>query len=234
MSLLTIVQNASNMCSLPEPATVVNNTNQATKEMLSILNSLGTELMQEFSWSVLRKEGTFTTVAAAEQVTVATEWTDLDRFLPETFFNRTERRKIFGPVTAQIWQWDRSVVSQTVFDTVYFRDGKLFLTPNPSAGESVYFEYISKNWCKSSGGTGQSAFAADTDLGVIDELILQLGLIYRWKQQHSFPYAEDQQRFNLHVNRRFGQETPRAKLNLAGARLNDLMDPNIPDNSWTL
>ena len=69
---------------------------------------------------------------------------------------------------------------------------------------------------------------------MLDDHILTLGLIYRWKQQHGFPYAEDQQRFALHVAQRFGQETPRAKLNLTGSRLSDLVDPNVHDNSWTL
>jgi len=234
LSLLSIVQTASNLCSLPQPATVINNGNQATQEMLSTLNVLGLELMRDTPWAVLRKEGSLTTLAAAEQATVATAWADLDRFLPETFFNRTTRRKIFGPVTAQIWQWDRAVINQTVFDTIYLREGKLFLTPTPAAGEDIAFEYISKHWCQSAGGTGKPAFAADTDVGVLDEHLLTLGLIYRWKQQHGFPYAEDQQRFNLHAAKRFGQETPKAKLNLAGARPNDLVDPNVPDSSWTL
>ena len=228
------MQTASNLCSLPQPATVINNSNQATQEMLSTLNVLGLELMRETPWAVLRKEGSLTTLAAPEQAVVTTACSDLDRFLPETFFNRTKRCKIFGPVTAQIWQWDRAVISQTVFDTIYLREGKLFLTPTPTAGDEIAFEYVSKNWCRSAGGTGQSAFAADTDVGVLDEHLLTLGLIARWKQQHGFPYAEDQQRFNLQAAKRFGQETPRAKLSLSGSRLNDLIDPNVPDSSWAL
>jgi hypothetical protein len=48
------------------------------------------------------------------------------------------------------------------------------------------FEYQSTYFCQSSAGADQSAWAADTDVGVLDENLMELGVIWRFKKKNGW------------------------------------------------
>jgi hypothetical protein len=82
--------------------------------------------------------------------------------------------------------------------TFRIRGDALLMSPNPPAGETVAYEYVSKNFCKAAGGTGQADWALDADLGRLDEGLMALGLVWRFRQVKGLSYAED---LNLYERR---------------------------------
>jgi hypothetical protein len=105
----------------------------------------------------------------------------------------------YGSLDPQSWQNYKAWGISNPFPKYRIRGGLLLLMPVPSAGDSYYFEYQSANWCASSGGTGQSSWAADTDVGLLDENLMTAGLIWRWKQAKGFDYAEDFRKYQTRV-----------------------------------
>jgi hypothetical protein len=179
MTLLSIVQDAVDEVGVGPIATVAGNQDPLALKLLRLVNKGGKALMKSAVWQVLRKERTFTSIAGLEQT--GTLPADFDRFVPETFWDRTNVKLISGPVSAVEWQGmvaNDYAGEQTKF---IYRGDSVSIIPSYSAGVSLAFEYVSKNWCEDSGGSGQTAFAADTDVGILDEELLTLSLIVTGK-----------------------------------------------------
>ena len=70
--------------------------------------------------------------------------------------------------------------------------GQMQFAPTPADGAQASFPYVSKNFGRSANGaTPISVFSNDGDSFVLNERLLTLGLIWRWKAQKGLEYAED-------------------------------------------
>jgi len=185
MTLLTIVQGALDEVNGPDLATLAGNTDPSAKKMLRIVNKCGLDLMRAVPWQVLRKEQTFTTISGETQTAILPS--DFDRFVPEAFWDRTEKRKIDGPVSSVEWQGLKATAYSGTRRKYIYRGGAVSILPAYSAGNSLAFEYISKNWCQASDETPQSAFAADTDTGILDEELLTLATRFAYLESEGLP-----------------------------------------------
>ena len=143
------------------------------------------------------KEKPFTCTAAAAQTGAIAS--DYDRIVEESFFNRTQKRPVFGPISAQDWQFMQAVVAATLVESYRVRGDSILITPTPNGTDTYAYEYVSNLWCQSSGGTGQSAWASDTDTGVLSEELMTLGIIWRFLQKGGFDYAEAFRDYELQV-----------------------------------
>lgn len=233
MSLLTIIQSAAVKIGFEQPQTVIGNTEQFVVELLAYVNEEGRELVKRGNWQILTKEKTHTTLAQESQTGMYP--TDYDHMIDETLWNRSRRRRLYGPVSSQEWQALKATASSPFDDTVVLRGGAFLLNPAPAAGETIAFEYVSKNFCQSSGGTGQTAFAADTDTGVLPEELLELGTIVRFKAQKGLDFTVDLAKYETQVNMALNTDKPKVTVDLSESRNYYGRSPGvvIPEGSWT-
>jgi hypothetical protein len=199
MSLLTIIQNACDVIGIPRPNAVIGSTDTQVRQLLAIANNEGKALAREFSWQALTKEETFTTVAAELQGDLADIADDVNWQLTGTYWNRTKAVRTLGAVSPQTWQARKALLVNGIYSEFRIKEKKLYLIPAPPAGETIAFEYVSKNWCQSSGGTGRQAWAADSDTGVLDEYLMELGVIFRWLRQKRLSYGEEMREYAIQV-----------------------------------
>lgn len=174
MTLLTIVQRAARGVGIPVPDAVAGSSDPQVLQLLEATNKIGEDLMQEFDWNILTKEHTFSTVALEEQVDLSTI-TNFNRIKDETMFNRSKRRPVWGPLDPDEWQARKALVTAGFQDLFRIRGNAILFSNTPAAGETVAFEFVSKNWVGNSGITGKDLFDTDTDVGVLDERLLQRG-----------------------------------------------------------
>ena len=230
MSLLSLIQTVTALLSLPVPATVVGSSDRQVLQMLALANEEGQTLASAHNWQILNEEFRFTTTATQSQATSIPS--DLARWLPNSFFNRTTRRPITGPITPRQWQW---IQAQPVYSTVYLafreRTGTFLFAPTPPAGQSIYGEYISKNWCQSIGLVGQSTWQADTDTALLDETLMALGLRWRFLKAKGLEYGEDFATYERQVEQARGNDGGSTMLSLAPQPV-DLNRVNLPDGSF--
>lgn len=213
MSLLTICQAVADEAGIePRPTSVIGSSQPVVLRLLRYANKTGTQLMKKVAWQVLRKERTFTSVATETQTSILPS--DFDRFVPETFWNRSSQELITGPVTGKEWQ---SLKASSYSSTPKFayRGSAVLVIPTPSAGDSFAFEYVSKNWCQSSVGTGQSAWAADIDTGVLDEELMTRGLKYVYLTDEGLPNAQAANDFDDYFNTLLSNDQPDSGIMLA-------------------
>lgn len=234
MSFLTLIQASAKELGLANPASAYNATDPQVVQLVALAQREGKELSQEFPWQVLTKEATFTSVALADQTTATAIPTDFDRFVNESFFNRTRKRPVFGPISPQDWQFTQAIVATTLVESFRVRGNSFLLTPTPSAGDSYAYEYISTKWCQSSGGTAQTAWAADTDTGLLSEDLMTLGIIWRFLRAKGFDYAEAFRTYEIAKAKAVSKDGGKKTLNAAWAPDLGPRSPFIPEGNWNL
>lgn len=198
MTLLTLAQAAADEVDLSRPATLISNSDPGAQKMLRYANKAGDHLMRAYAWQELRREQTFTALAQETQTGILPS--DFDRFVPETFWDRTNRYMVSGPVSAAHWNADKAGGYDGPRRHFILRDNAIATIPAFDGGEALAFEYVSNQWCESSGGTGQSAWAADTDVFRLDDNLFIAALVYEWLEGEGQPsadaYGQFMQRFN--------------------------------------
>ena len=230
MSLLTIVQDACDLLSIPRPDSVEDSTDQQVRQLFVLANEEGRELSKGYDWQVLREQYTFTTVASAAQTSAVPA--DLDHFISNSFFNRTTRRNIIGPITPQQWQ---AIQAQPQLNRVFLafvqRHGQFLVTPTPAAGETIAYEYITKNWAYSDTDVPKDRFTADTDETFLDEWLFVLGLRWRFLKSKGLEYAEDFRTYQTQINQVMARDGGNSELSITGDD-SYVLSPNIPEGSF--
>jgi hypothetical protein len=215
MTYLSIVQNACDELSQPRPMAVAASTDQQIVQLRALVNRAGKDLADRYPWQALRQEFNFTTTATEAQPATMIP-ADFLHWVPNSFFNRSTRRPIVGPITPQQWQWLKARVAYASIYLAWMERANQFLIiPTPPAGQNVYGEYMSKNWALSAGGTPQNQFVADADTTFLDEDLITLGAIWRWLQRKGLDYAEAMSDYERMLERAMGHDGGQTSLLLA-------------------
>lgn len=233
MTLLSVVQDVCARLSLTIPAVVVGSTDSQVLQLYALANKAGHDLGQSFPWQALMEEKTFVTVAASVQPTALPA--DFDRFVPNSFNNRTTRRPIIGPVTPQQWQW---LIAQPAYSTIFLmyreRQGQFLIGPPtvaPPAGQTIAYEYISAYWAKSSVGAPQLKYLADTDLTFLDESLIADAVVWMFLRAKGLSYAEEMKTYERNLDQQQARDGGSTQL-LLSPRVLDLDRMNLPDGNF--
>ena len=196
MSLITICQDTASALGLRQPATIAGSSDLTAQILFRLANEAGRHLKGYHDWQNLIVQKTFTSLATQEQTNAlpSTGAAQYDRMVYNAeVWNRTSNQRFWGPMPQRYWERLASGLV-TAGAPGYWRiiGNQLNILPVMTAGQTIAFEYITKNWCQSSGGTGQTAFAADTDTAKIDEELFVLEMVWRFRKSRGFAqYAED-------------------------------------------
>ena len=232
MSLLTIVQGACGQLNLVQPPAVVSASDQQTAQLLALARQGGKELARRFDWQTLIREATFLTAAAEQQTTLASI-TGFARIIDGTMWNRTQSRPVHGPLTPEEWQHRKAATAQAGIDHCFrIRGDAILFSPEPPAGDTVAFEYVSSQWCRSAGGAGQSDWLADSDSALIDEEILRLDLVWRFLKAKGLDYTEEFRTCEQALADLFGADAGKPVINFSGTQTG--VGLNVPDGNWDL
>lgn len=201
MSLLTVVQRFCRRTNITVPSTVYGSSDPQIRQIMSLLEEEGNDLSGRGDWNELTFQAIHVTTAAEDQGDIDTIATNGYRYIKNnTFWNRALRLPVYGPLNGQDWQAIKAV---TVVGPRYhwrMRSGRLLINPVPAEGQTFAFEYVSWNWITDSTGvTYKQYFSSDSDLPLLPEEILTLGLRWRWKKEKGFSYEEEFRTYENHV-----------------------------------
>lgn len=230
MTLLTICQNACDRLGFVRPSGVVSSTDQNTRVLFGLANEEGKQLARRYPWQRITKEYTFATSDGDESYALPD---DFDRMINDTFFNRTQLERVTGPISEEDWQHTQATLVNYVNPAFRFRGNQILITPTPSATETLAFEYLSTEWCQSSdGNTDRSAWAADTDVGLLDEELMTLGVIWRFLASRGMDYAEAMQKYEVEVYQATLRDGARPRITTSPSMMDRI--PNAPRVPETL
>jgi hypothetical protein len=229
MTLLTIVRNSADRLGLGRPSSVVSSTDPNAVALLAMAQEEGKTLARRHEWQVLQSEYTFPTAASTASYALPT---DFDRILKETVFNRTSRRRMLGDLTPAQWQETQASLVTMVNPAFRIRGNLFLISPTPSAIETVAYEYMTNKWCESSGGTAQTEWLSDTDVGKLSEDIMTLGVIWRWKRAKGLDYGEDMNSYEMEVAKSILNDGARTRIDTSCTERDRV--PNAPQVPETL
>lgn len=230
MNVLQLCQAACYESNLPAPSSLYGSTDPAALQLLNLFYSVGRELRQAKCWVQLKKTATITTSAGDTTYDLPT---DFYASVLDTFWDQSNSRRVLGPRSDS--EFNELLYGVT---TTAYKECRIFgvpgtqqiqIVPEPGAGETLSFDYITKNWILHS-GSGAEAIAADTDTCVFDDDLMIIGLKSRLYQEKGWEWE------SLYTD--YKSRITAAQARFAGYRLGSMypkqryLETNIPDGTF--
>lgn len=233
MTLLTIVQDAADLIGIPRPNAVASATDTQTRRLLALANIGGRAMARRYRWQAFTDVANFTTANQEEQGSLSTLAPNFLYIVNQTMWNR-DTQDYIPAIDAVDWQEQKATVSTGPYYNYRIRDDKILFYPVPAAGDDIYFEYASTNWCEDSGGTGQAKFEADTDVSRLDENLHVMDVRWRFKAAIGLDYAEDFREFETQLAQSMAHDGGKRILHLDEGESRDMPSARAPDGSWNI
>lgn len=191
MSILTIAQEVAKRCGLAVPTSFVSGTDRVSVELVSVINDAAQEIAEGYDWQILRNVATITGDGSTEAFDLPS---DYDRMLVKSQLWSSSLETPLTPIPdhdrwlgLDVQSFDFVINAWTLYG------GQIRIKPELATGVTVQYFYVSDKIYADSGGTAKSTFNADGDTFRIDERLLELMAIWRWKASKGQMYAEEMQ-----------------------------------------
>lgn len=170
---------------------------------------------------------------------------DFLRIITDTEWDRGRRWPMIGPRTPQQWQLYKSGLIGTATFQRRWRIKQLTqlageptdyfcIDPVPSDnGTPLVFEYVSNAWCRSSTGTLQTRWLADTDVGLLDEYLIALDARWRFLNRLGLAYSAERDEAEREIAKAWANDGGMPILDMAPKYSPVLIGPmNVPDTGF--
>jgi hypothetical protein len=236
MSLITMTQQVCRRIGITAPVSVSSSSDPQIIQLMAIANEEGQDLSARYPWQSLQNESTFVTVAAESQGAITTLAGSGFRYiLNDIMWDRTLLVPVSGPLNPQDWQGLKARNITGPYSQFRIRGGLVRFIPTPVAGNTIAFEWISKNWVTVTAlATTSATWTADADTGLLDEEIMTQGVIWRWKAAKGLEYAEDYNKYERLVADQMARDGGKPRLNLGGGMSNFPAGVFVPSGSWSV
>jgi hypothetical protein len=235
-TLLQLVQQACSELGLAAPSTVVGNPDTQVAQLLALANREGRETMARGvalgGWQMLGREYVFNLVPGQEAYPLPA---DIDHLCPQTFWDRSFRWQLLGPLSPQEWQVLKSGISPTGPRRRFrIMAGQFLVNPLPSDAGVIALEYFTANWCQSNAAVGQRSWSKDTDTYLLDDDSMVLGIIWRFRRAKGLDYEAEKKEWQDCVDRVLARQagTRTLSLNTTSSATHLLNNSNVPDTGY--
>ena len=161
---------------------------------------------------------------------------DFDRLVDDTDWDKSTNWPIYGPETAQQWQYLKSGLVSTSPLYRFRQFGSLFqVWPNLNTNDYIGFEYISNYWVAATGAAlSKNAFSVDTDTCIFPDRLMICGLKYRFAQSQGMERAKDYaMEWTRQLNIAKSADAGSQKLSMAPRMGRTLIGfDNVPDSNY--
>lgn len=167
---------------------------------------------------------------------------DLAYLIVQTEWDRNFRWQLLGPLDAQEWQVIKSGISP-VGPRMRFRimQGMFYINPVGSAStvyqDNIVYEYVSNQWVGIAATPtvgAQTSYQTDTDVSLIDEDLMTMGVKWRFLKAKGLDWEADQAEYMAKKDKLTGRAASARSLPLnsraSGLRL--LNSQNVPDTGF--
>ena len=170
---------------------------------------------------------------------------DFRRLVDDTLWDRSRFWQMRGAMTPQQWQlyksspigrasiqrrWRIRVPSGSAVGTA----PTFSIDPIPTDnGSQLVYEYVSNAWCKSSGGTPQTLWAADTDIGILDEYLIGLGVKWRMLERLGMDFSSAREEYERLVDQALGADGGAPVIDMTPTLGTYLLNwTNVPESNY--
>ena len=193
MTILWVVKDVCATVGVLTPQSMFSNIagNRTMQEMLALANETAQSVAYDNrDWTTLKTTVTYTgdgIISAYDlpanykrMLLTSNVWRSSSTQMPMTFVPDLDEWLI-----RRADDWNTAYGEWTIYG------GQIHFWPALEIGETAYFAYLDKNCVALNGGGNGNEFLNDADTFRLDERVLKLGMIWKWKAQKGSPYAED-------------------------------------------
>ena len=230
-----IADSAAETVGLPKTATYIGNTNQNAVKILRAIKDAARDVHRGNDWVTTRREHTFATTATSSYVMP----TYFDRIVGETAWDRTNYRRLHGPLPPVEWQKYKSgnVTLSTISKLFRITSNDsgtkvLEILPTTDTGSTIVFDYITTRYVLSSSSDLQEGIEADTDTFVFDDELVEASATWRLLRMLGLGYQGEMQDYMALIQERKSRDGGAPRVNLQLSSVSRWGDPNIPDTGF--
>lgn len=205
-------------------------------QTLGLLNALGDQINRAHDWQNLEKVMQFTGDGTTTEFALPA---DFGRQVNQTQWSASDNRPMQGPVSPQIWAWDKyGIVAPGIFYQYRILGNAYAVYPTPAAGTVFDLYYISRNWVQVGGSSPVEytyKVTSATDIPLIDRRLLIAGLKLRLWDAKGLDTTSLAAEFDYLLNNEKGTTQGAPVLNLCGPYGPTLVGwNNVPDSGYGL
>ena len=233
---LSLVQAFTSRVGVPTPSFGFASTDPQVRQIFALLEEAIEEIRTRGSWNELVREATFTSTPIIDQGPVTSIATQgFDRILNDTIYDRTQDRKIYGPLRADQWQELQANLSAGPVLKYRIRGGHLLLDPAPTTNLLLAFEYVSR-YCilDQDGVTWKEFITSDQDTVLFPDIIVLSALRWKWKYEKGLDYAEDFRRFETMISSSLSNNGTKPTVVLDDYQPETRPGIFVPEGNWNL
>lgn len=213
---LDLARNAASQIGMRDISALVGSVDAYARAMLVLLNRSGNTLARMRNtwgggWAALTREHRFRTIAGEEEYQFPD---DFQAIADGTVWDRSTYREARGPLSPQEWQQVRSglIESNQITPNYRIRRGSnrgrraFAVDPVPEVSEDMVLEYISDAWVVDADGGFANKVTADTDGFIYDADLIEMDIVWRFKQSRGLSFAAELAEFEIERDRRFAED----------------------------
>lgn len=205
MAALNACQDAIARLVARRPSSVFASDDEICVEIASLANEAAIDIVKAHDWQVL------TVLHTINGDGVTADWP-----LPGGY----DRMALGSGIHSGSWAWRRYENSASLDDWLGLQAqapalppgywnilaDRLHFLPIIPAGEVARFYYVTRNFARSSGGAPKALFDRDDDVFTLDDRLLTLALIWRWKSMKGMDYQEDIRNYDIALSQEMARD----------------------------
>ena len=202
MTILSAAQDAAVKLNRAVPAltSLFSNVTPFAAELLLAAKETAESLLKEdHDWQALTQMATCQGDASTVIFPLATVAPDYERLIKGAKLHSLRFRNATFRPAKDLDEWlflkDNLLVGSPGNWVILNNSVQIF--PAMPVSDTARFFYVSNFYAASGGGAPQSSFKADTDVFALDERLLRLGIIWRWRADKRQEYAEDLKNYEI-------------------------------------
>lgn len=190
MTVLSVAADVCLVIGLDQPDVLMASTDREYQELARVAKDTAHMIATAFDWQKLQVIKTYTGDGVAEGFDLPA---DYDRMVEGAQMWSSRWIWAFNHIANPDEWLEMLTVPYTFINGNWIiYGGQFHFLPVMAATETIKFWYISNNLATASNGTAKATFTADDDTFRLPEKLLELGMIYKWRQNKGLPYEDTQ------------------------------------------
>jgi hypothetical protein len=197
-------------------------------ELQNIVQNASKEICREYDWQALKRKETITGDGSADSYNLPTNY--LRMVLDAKLWSSRLSAPLRHIVSSDEWLGLETQGDLPTFGAWHVYNETINFIPAPASGETIKYFYIDNRRVIDRLGTQKINFDEDEDTFQLDEYLLKLCLIWKWKEYKGLAYAEAQATYARELERQIARDGGGKKIIVGTVRMPGGYDTSYPYN----
>jgi hypothetical protein len=218
MTILSAIQSASAFLGIDVPSAVMASTDREHVELAAVANDMAKRIAEAHEWQVLKRQQTITGNGETDAWDLPS---DFDRMpLGQRLWTSRTTSPLRHIEDEDEWLgYQVTSLTASPYGSWTMVGGQLVFDPVLASAETVKYYYLTNLIATNASGTNIVAFTADTDTFRLDEGLLRLAIIWKWRDSKGHPADVALAEFQTEMTKRTARDGHKEPIRIGRARM---------------